>query len=351
LTAAGDIRLQRLYLVCPRCGASRYPLDDRLGIAGFVSPQARKLLTLAGASWSFANAAAHLAEFCGLRTCDQTIRAVCHEEAGLLANWLHTAKAVGTGFADAAGDIEFQTDGTMVNTWEGWREMRLGIYARRTRGRPATAEQWDTRRLPPPHRRVLFGGIETAEHFGPRLRRWAGRLGIGDASQITVLGDGADWIGNQARKQLPGSRQLLDIYHSCAHLADCARVLFGAGAAEAQAWVAAGRQALLTGGAEGVQAHLASQQSRTRSAAKRAALADVVGYFAHRAECLGYAERLALGQSIGSGLVEGACKQVIGRRMKQTGARWRVRRANRMATLCCTFHGDTWKPYWEQRLN
>ena len=42
--------------------------------------------------------------------------------------------------------------------------------------------------------------------------------------------------------------------------------------------------------------------------------------------------------------VDRACKQVIGRRMKQTGARWRVRRANRMATLCCTLHGDTWKP-------
>jgi hypothetical protein len=33
--------------------------------------------------------------------------------------------------------------------------------------------------------------------------------------------------------------------------------------------------------------------------------------------------------------------------MKQTGARWRVRRANRMATLCCTLHGDTWGGYWK----
>jgi hypothetical protein len=31
--------------------------------------------------------------------------------------------------------------------------------------------------------------------------------------------------------------------------------------------------------------------------------------------------------------------------------RWRVRRANRMATVCCTFHGDTWKNYWGHRLN
>jgi hypothetical protein len=42
---------------------------------------------------------------------------------------------------------------------------------------------------------------------------------------------------------------------------------------------------------------------------------------------------------------------VIGRRRKQTGARWRVRRANRMATLCCAFHSDTWGAYWEHLLN
>lgn len=308
------------------------------------------MLSLAGASWSFAAAAGHLAEFCGLRTCDQTIRAVCYAEAGLLADWLHSDPAAGAGFAAAAGDLEFQTDGTMVNTWEGWREMRLGIYAKRPRGRPATADEWDTRRLPPPAARVLFGGIETAERFGPRLRRWAARLGIRDSAAVTVLADGADWIRNQVRRQLPGAAQLLDIYHGGQHLSDCARVLFGEGAAAARAWVDAGRRALLTAGAAGVQAHLAAQAG-TRSAARRVALAEVARYFERRAESLGYAARLAAGQSIGSGMVEGACKQVIGRRMKQTGARWRIRRANRMATLCCTLQGDTWKPYWESRLN
>jgi len=239
----------------------------------------------------------------------------------------------------------------MVNTWEGWREMRLGIFAQRKRGRPAPASQWDRRRLPAPHARVLFGGIETAEHFGPRIRRWAGRLRIADPAAVTVLGDGAEWIWHQAATQLPGAVGLLDIYHAGEHLAACAKVLYGEGTAAGQAWVDAGRQALLTEGAAGVQAHLAAARATRRSAAARQALADAERYFARRAAYLGYAERLRGGQSIGSGMVEGACKQVIGRRLKQTGARWRVRRANRMATLCCTLHGDTWTPYWQHRLN
>jgi hypothetical protein len=338
-------------LVCPRCRLSRYPLDDRLGLTGFISPQAAKLLCLAGASWSFAGAARLLAEFCGLRTCDQTIRAACHREAGWLADWLHTDPRAGAAFAAADGDIEFQTDGAKVNTRVGWREMRLGIFAKRRRGRPATADEWDRRRLPAPSARVLFGAIEAAAKFGPRIRRWAGRLGIRDPAEVTALGDGAEWIWRQLGKQLPGAAGLLDIFHGLEHVASCAQAVYGEGTARAQAWADKVRRALLVGGHEAVQAHIASARRTARAAAKRRALDALAGYFASQAERLDYAGRLGRGQSIGSGLVEGACKQVIGRRMKQTGARWRVRRANRMATLCCTLHGDAWKAYWNHRLN
>jgi hypothetical protein len=37
---------------------------------------------------------------------------------------------------------------------------------------------------------------------------------------------------------------------------------------------------------------------------------------------------------------------VIGRRLKQTGARWKVRRVNRMAGLCSIMYSDLWKTYW-----
>lgn len=320
-------------------------------MAGFVSPHARKLLTLAGASWSFAQAAEHLAAFCGLRTCNQTIRSVCFEEAGLLADWLHGDPAAGAAFAAADGPIEFQTDGTMVNTWEGWRELRLGVYAKRRPGRPAGPDAWDSRRLPPPHARVLFGAVETAQRFGPRIRAWAGRLGIRDPSAVTVLADGADWIWRQTAKQLPGSSGVLDIYHAGEHLAGCAQAVYGEGTEESAGWLERCRQALLSGGGPAVAAQIAEARRPVRSAAKRKALDDLGRYFGRQAEHLGYAARLAAGQSIGSGLVEGACKQVIGRRLKQTGARWRVRRANRMTTLCCALHGDTWVDHWKHRLN
>ena len=45
-------------------------------------------------------------------------------------------------------------------------------------------------------------------------------------------------------------------------------------------------------------------------------------------------------------MVEGAAKNLIGRRLKQTGARWRVENVNQMAELCCLTYSDHWDLYW-----
>jgi hypothetical protein len=60
-----------------------------------------------------------------------------------------------------------------------------------------------------------------------------------------------------------------------------------------------------------------------------------------------YANRLAGGLSIGSGQIEGACINLIGRRLKQTGARWRVRKVHRMAGLCAVMYSEQWNHYWK----
>ena len=55
---------------------------------------------------------------------------------------------------------------------------------------------------------------------------------------------------------------------------------------------------------------------------------SLLEYFRGNAGRLDYCDRLAVGRVIGSGLIEGACKNLVGRRLKQTGACWRIDRAN-----------------------
>jgi hypothetical protein len=330
------VRLDRLYLVCPRCKTGRHPLDERLGVTGFVSPQAQRLLCLAGASWSFDRASANLKEFCGLSACDNTIRSTCDAHGGAMRDWQRDEPKAGESFRAAGGDVEFQTDGTCVNTPGGWREMRLSIFAKRTRGRPARGPgDWEQRDLPAPHVRVVRAAIRTGGQLGPGWRRSASRLGVTDTSQLSVIADGARWIWGQVSAHLPGSVGVLDIYHASEHLWAAANGHFGEGTPEARSWVDARRATVLARGGACLQGELVGPQ-----------WSGLRGYFAPHVDHTGYGSRLAEGRVIGSGLVEGSCKQVVCRRLKQTGARWRVRRVERMATLCAVQAGQQWEAYW-----
>jgi hypothetical protein len=227
VTAAGTVTLRRVYYRCSRCTQGGYALDERLGIQGRYSPDARRLICLAGGSWSYDVAAAHLRELSGLVVSDTTVRELCQAEGALMAVWQRTAPAVRAEFAAAEGEVEFTTDGTMVNTTDGWQEMKLGLFAKRPRGDAATPDEWDERDLPKPTARVGFAAIEASDRFGARWDQWAARLGVKDTSTITVLADGAKWIWDEARRNLIGSAGVLDVYHALEHVHAAAKTLFG----------------------------------------------------------------------------------------------------------------------------
>jgi len=65
-TAAGNVKLSRVYFECPACLDSGYPLDDRRGVAGRYSREAERLISLAAASWSYEISSQRLEELCGL---------------------------------------------------------------------------------------------------------------------------------------------------------------------------------------------------------------------------------------------------------------------------------------------
>ena len=175
--------------------------------------------------------------------------------------------------------------------------------------------------------------------MGPQWRRAAARLGIERTGAVTALADGAKWIWSEIEKNLPGAAGVLDIYHAGEHLHGAAVARHGAGP-RAEAWYEGHRRVLLESGASGLVATLAAEDEGDVS--------DLIGSLGPHGDHTPYRRRLAEGRSIGSGMVEGACKTAIGRRLKQTGARWKVRRLERMAALCCLAYGDQFDAYWKK---
>ncbi len=82
-------------------------------------------------------------------------------------------------------------------------------------------------------------------------------------------------------------------------------------------------------------------------ASGRRSLKGLLSYLSSHASHLDYAGRLSRGQSIGSGQVEGACKNLVARRLKANSARWKVRRVNRMARLCAIRYSRQWDDCWK----
>lgn len=345
MTAVGPIDVRRTYFTCAVCKQGEFGADRILGVEGYLTLGARRLACLAGVQQSFARAEQLLDELAGWQLDDETIRRVCHQTAHQ-AHAERETRATAALFAQAPGDCEIHIDAGKVNTREGWRDVKVAIMAKRERGEPATAAQWEERALPQPTVRSVIAAVEEASVFGERCAAEACRVQLPDSSQISVLGDGAEWIWNLQQRHFPNAAGLLDVFHGRGHVADGAKGVFGEGADETKKQTERGQQRLMEDGYWGLTEWLGEVAAHIPVGGDGAALGSMLNYFAGHQNRLNYALRLRRGQSIGSGLVEGTIKQMINLRMKQTGARWKLEHVGPFVELRALAAGPEWNAYW-----
>ena len=306
------------------------------------------MLTLAGTRWSFDRAAAHLKEFCHLDVSDDTVERVCQEEGERAKRWMADAPGPADAFARAAGRAELGTDGTMVNTVGGWREMRLTTLARRERAAACAPADWAGRVLGAPTVRFSTCMIADATHVGASWRRLAARMNLAAEPVVNVQADGAKWIWEQAARRLPrhNASWCVDVYHVGQHLHACGRALRGEGVA-ARAWADERLAAALAGNGPALVGWVeADAAGEPPGSPRRAAVDALLTFLRPNADRMWYADRLAAGDPIGSGLIEGGCKNTLAARLKLNNARWRVRRVERIGTLRCVDASGQWDNFW-----
>jgi hypothetical protein len=347
LTAVGPVILERIYLRCSTCEQGEFAADGVLGIDGYVTRGACRMACLLGVQQSFARAEVALAEVAGWKLDDNTIRCLCHATAGLASN-TREERATATAFSQAEGDFELQIDAGKVNTFEGWRDVKVAVFNRRKRGKPTTAENWDQRDLPAPAVRSVVAAVEEASQFGERCEREARRLELTDPEELSVLGDGAEWVWNLAARHFPGADETLDFWHGAEHIADGAKAVCGPNDGVARERAEVGKQQLLADGYWGVVEWVGELSAVGALGGDGAALGGVLNYFAGHQDRLNYALRLRRGQSIGSGLVEGSIKQLLNKRLKQTGARWRVEHVGPLVELGALAASREWQAFWDR---
>jgi hypothetical protein len=342
LTALGRIRLKRQYVIRADDGA--FPADTVLGVDGYVTTAAQRMAVLAGARDSFARAEVLLRELAGWELDDEVIRQLTHAAATRLS----ASRADRTDdkrFAQAKGVVEVQIDAGKVNTTTGWRDIKLCVIGKRKPGKAAPPQKWSDRVLPRPTIRTVVANVEEASDFAVRVRAETDRLKVTTAADVTVLGDGAEWIWNLAADVLPQAVGVLDVYHAIEHVGTAVKAIWGE-SAEAIIRRHAGVSAVVADGKAGIERWIAGAFGELPAGSSGDELRNLASYLGSHPTRLGYAARLANGRSIGSGLIEGSVKQLVNRRMKLTGARWRVEHVGPLVELAAVVDTPDWHDFW-----
>jgi len=347
MTALGPVRLDRSYANCPACEQGGFPADRLLGLDGWLTPRALRMACRAGVADPFRKAEALLDELAGWSVDADTLRRRCHEQAARAAASRADRVGLPQAFAKAAGDRELHIDAGKVNTVEDrWRDVKVAAFACRERGESCDSAGLEQRDLPPPSVRAVVAAVEGREEFGPRVEAEALRLGVPLGEELSVLGDGADWIWNLTEDHFHGAVQVLDVWHGAEKLAEAGRVALADGVAF-RAWLEGAKRKLVADGYAGACEALGSlSAAEGASPAACEAVAGKLNYFAGHQDRLGYALRLRRGQAIGSGLVEGSIKQLVNLRMKRTGARWRVAGVGPFVEFIALADSAEWDEFW-----
>jgi hypothetical protein len=323
---------------------------------------------LAGVNDPFRKADTLLTALAGWHVCAETIRKCCHQGAADARERRDELVGVPDLFGKAVGqDREAHIDAGKVNTPDGWRDIKLVVFACRERGESSTSADYEQRDLPAPSVRSVIAEVEEASAFGPRCKAEAERLGVVNASAQTterpsVLGDGAEWIWNLADQHFAGAAQLLDVYHGVEKLAEAGREEFGQGTVEMEEWLDEARRNLVADGyagvceammrpsageAEGVETRVGGdEREQPREMMGGEVAAGVLNYFCGHRVRLGYTGRLHEGRVIGSGLVEGTIKQRVNVRMKRGSAKWLAEHAGPFVELMAMADTVEWSEFW-----
>jgi len=350
-TATGTIEVKRRYDECIPCKLLETVADAHVGLEDRYTVGLRCLITYVGVEKSFTKAAETLKRLCGLKISHVTISKLCNEEALKMDEWMKLSEEVQKEFIAASGNVEVTMDGTCVNTTDGAKEVKVGMISKRRRGQGVSPERWGnrtTQELPDIETCVAFAAVEECGEFQKRVNFWRRQLRLGATSDISALGDGAVWLWNIVREVFGKVRECLDVYHGLEHVSDTGKVLYGEKTKEYKQWQEATTLEFLESGFEEIEKRLNRLEQEERTDKEKESLRQLRGYLENNRERLGYRERLAEGRAIGSGQVEGACKNLIGARLKQTWAKWKLERVNRMAILCSLRYCDLWDKYWMQ---
>ena len=336
LTVVGEVCIPRAYYPPGKdCGACAFPLDKELGLIGFrTSPGLRRSMAWMAAMDPFGKAEQAFLEVAGVRISKTAIWMTSEKIGAVLAkneeqsrqDAINSPQPVTE--APAVPRLYGTLDAAKIHLEEGWKDIKVMAWYE-----PDEKKQDDSRDRA---KNVTYRArLEPAEEFGEFFWDEARRRGVEKALELIILGDGALWIWNLVAHHFPAATQIVDYYHAREHLWAVGKALFGEGTPETEKWIKTVKPLLKAGKIEELIKTFENLRPVKREVREIVRLN--IGYFRENKDRMRYADFRKKGYHIGSGIVEGACKHLIGQRQKGPGMIWSPTGAQAIASLRSSF--------------
>jgi hypothetical protein len=215
---------------------------------------------------------------------------------------------------------------------------------RRSRIGPKAQAKWLTGSVTADSEQVIAAVFDQATQRDPSHRRtWV------------VLVDGArhqlDLVRAEASRRGVTVHILIDLIHVLEYLWKAAWCLHADGDPHAEAWVATHAISILSGRAAQAIASIDQQAVQAGlCGGQRRGIDTCIGYLRAKQEFLGYDTALARGWPIATGVIEGACRHLIGDRLDISGARWGLAGAEAVLKLRAVNTNGDFDRYWPFHL-
>ncbi len=162
--------------------------------------------------------------------------------------------------------------------------------------------------------------------------------------ETVCIADGARDLWLFFRKKYPDAIHVVDFFHVCEHLSKLSDLLFKT-SSDAEAWFRKQRTTLKDepDGAAKVIRAVRYRRSKTK---QNPDIETELKYLQRNRRRMNYYELQQKKLPIGSGVVEAACKNLIGARLKKSGMRWTISGGQTILSLRSLILSNRWEQFW-----
>ncbi len=343
-------------LSAPSAGRGFSPLDDELALLpGAVTPSLVESMVRLGTWMPFYPAAKMLGHFTKVDISAATARKTT-EKAGQAYVAVQTAQleVLQKELPEAPAGPPVQqvsVDGAMVpllhKEWAEVKTLAIGEVTLSTTKDGKT--ETHTQDL------SYFSRLADHETFTYQATVEMHRRGTEKAGLVCAVVDGAEWEQTFIDLHCPDAVRILDWGHASGYVAKSAQAVFGAGTQATSQWLEVQLHELMHGDPQKVLGELRALRDQLAGQAEGETPSEVwktvngsLEYLEKRQEQIRYAEFLAAGYPIGSGIVESANKLVVEARLKGAGMHWARKHVDPMVALRTVACSDRWEEAWPQ---